>query len=725
MTAASTGRSLVARGAKFLAAIAEGKSFIASGIQFLGIGGTGRMIWMTGGSDPNAEELTVRTAALTSIYASVAIDWRAARLGEAPLYVGREDAEGKLEAVKTHRLNRVLSFPRPDMSMSEILTLTQKYWDTTGAALWYLQRNQLGEPLRVLPLSRYEFKVKAADGLIFGAYEVFINNQWVAVKREDVVHFRDLNGQSWYEPTSRLEIALQWLNLGHSVTKMLSRYMLKAMFPGGVISPDPDWNPLPQDWEDYKNAISSWHGGPANAGKPLVVKGGTQFSKAALGMQDLVPAEVLDRVEANVGSNFGIPPIVLGWVVGLRNSPWSQAEQMERQAYQGTGMDLWNRASRAMTQAMLTPDEIADGFRIVFDLSDIRQLKPDEERNARIAAVNSSIWTLDEAREFTGQEPFPDAEKGATLVAELSMRAALGAGLGDPNGFGEDEQEETDEEIDEDEEATEEEKRSRKLARRRAKLMKSWKRRERKAVWAEFDTATKAAEPQWESSIYALLVDQRAQTMQLARETLEAKDINRDSADDFQLRFEKLMKESRPRIKAVAQPLLISTGGKAVRSMAARIDVTFDLLQPGLMSYSAREAEFLARVMGETTGRDVLAAVQKGLEEGDTINRMVDRLGELPAFDRARAKLVARTETTRAWNGAQRESLSRYEKDSGRKAFKTWLSSQDDRVRPEHQELDGEQQPIDEKFSNGLMEPGEPNCRCTLTYSIADPIGAD
>ncbi len=32
--------------------------------------------------------------------------------------------------------------------------------------------------------------------------------------------------------------------------------------------------------------------------------------------------------------------------------------------------------------------------------------------------------------------------------------------------------------------------------------------------------------------------------------------------------------------------------------------------------------------------------------------------------------------------------------------------------------MNGETVPIDEPFSNGLMFPGEPNCRCTLTYGI-------
>ena len=45
----------------------------------------------------------------------------------------------------------------------------------------------------------------------------------------------------------------------------------------------------------------------------------------------------------------------------------------------------------------------------------------------------------------------------------------------------------------------------------------------------------------------------------------------------------------------------------------------------------------------------------------------------------------------------------------------------DDRVREEHVDLDdGSWIGIDEEFGNGLTEPGEPNCRCTLIYDIED-----
>ncbi len=60
--------------------------------------------------------------------------------------------------------------------------------------------------------------------------------------------------------------------------------------------------------------------------------------------------------------------------------------------------------------------------------------------------------------------------------------------------------------------------------------------------------------------------------------------------------------------------------------------------------------------------------------------------------------------------------------------FKTWLTAEDDRVREEHVEADGQTVPIDQPFDVGgeaLDYPGDPagsdamvcNCRCTVIYS--------
>jgi SPP1 gp7 family putative phage head morphogenesis protein len=83
-----------------------------------------------------------------------------------------------------------------------------------------------------------------------------------------------------------------------------------------------------------------------------------------------------------------------------------------------------------------------------------------------------------------------------------------------------------------------------------------------------------------------------------------------------------------------------------------------------------------------------------------------------------RAYLIARTEVGRAasfgtWEGARQAS-----EELGITIERTWITSRDDRVRDEHQALDGETVGLDEAFSNGRHYPDEPNCRCDVQQHV-------
>lgn len=83
--------------------------------------------------------------------------------------------------------------------------------------------------------------------------------------------------------------------------------------------------------------------------------------------------------------------------------------------------------------------------------------------------------------------------------------------------------------------------------------------------------------------------------------------------------------------------------------------------------------------------------------------------------------LIARTEGHRIMTTASYHA-QKSAKDKGCDVVKQWDSALDGRTRPSHRKVDGEIRELDEKFSNGLLYPGDPNgkasevinCRCAL-----------
>lgn len=676
---------------------------IGSGVTFVGAPDWRQVVMLDGYVNPDAEELTRAIAMATSAYAYTAITYRASRVAEPPLIMTEDTEEGE-QQVTEHDLLMLLDEPAPDYDMGELQQLTEMYRLVSGAALWVKAEDQVDRMARFIPYSGDEFTTRSADGRIYGQFLVETKDGRRTYLPEEVVHFRDVNPGSWRRNISKLDVALSQLDLGHQVNRTVRNFMRKALFPGGIISPDAEWNPDDDTWDEWKNAIEAWHQGPANAGAPLVVQGGTTLSKVNHGLKEMLPDGLLDRIEATSGSVFGIPPVVLGWLVGLKNSPWSQMEQARLMTYEDTIAPRWQDVEKKMTRQVLSREEREAGMKIRFDTSEVRALAADDAARAQVAANMRREWTRNERRAYTGMDPLPEDDDRGDEIEGGSGSAAtddLIDGLGRVTG-GMD------------------------------LLVQAGKSVDQKTLeWVLFDVNTKANEPTWERLVNEELKRQLDDIIKLledeveekAVEGLETKQLDPDSLVRFVAVVGDYIREkANDSMARLTLPLVVSTGTTGVKRAAAQTGLSFSVLQPFLLDYADEEAAFLASVMGETTGKTVADIVQKSLAEGGTIADLRKSLEESGAFTRSRAQRVARTETTRAWNGAQRRSLSDWQKDQPESTivFKTWLSSMDARVRPEHDDLNGTRIKLNERFTNGLLQPGEPNCRCTMTYEIEE-----
>jgi len=130
-----------------------------------------------------------------------------------------------------------------------------------------------------------------------------------------------------------------------------------------------------------------------------------------------------------------------------------------------------------------------------------------------------------------------------------------------------------------------------------------------------------------------------------------------------------------------------------------------------------RRAEFFTSSMLETDFEKLKEIIVNSMEEGEGIPQLANRIeGYFEDVSKDRARTIARTETSRLVSQATQESYRQSAVVTG----KEWISSKDDRVRPEHQENDGQIVGPDEKFQNGERYPGDNsiNCRCALAPAV-------
>ena len=120
----------------------------------------------------------------------------------------------------------------------------------------------------------------------------------------------------------------------------------------------------------------------------------------------------------------------------------------------------------------------------------------------------------------------------------------------------------------------------------------------------------------------------------------------------------------------------------------------------------------------------------RGILTGASMREIAKRFQSVTDMTERSAMRNARTAVTGAENAGRIDSYKRAE-SMGIKMKQMWVATLDGRTRDSHVMLDGEEQEVGKKFSNGCLYPGDPkgppsevyNCRCTLVAVVdgADP----
>ncbi len=119
--------------------------------------------------------------------------------------------------------------------------------------------------------------------------------------------------------------------------------------------------------------------------------------------------------------------------------------------------------------------------------------------------------------------------------------------------------------------------------------------------------------------------------------------------------------------------------------------------------------------------KKITSEVSRGIATGMGWDQVAKQLSNQTNIGFNNAVRIARTEGHRIQVQGAMDACYKA-KDKGADVVKQWDSTLDSRTRESHQAVDGEIRELDEKFSNGLMFPGDPsggaaevvNCRCAL-----------
>lgn len=236
----------------------------------------------------------------------------------------------------------------------------------------------------------------------------------------------------------------------------------------------------------------------------------------------------------------------------------------------------------------------------------------------------------------------------------------------------------------------------------------------RSAWWLQYNQFQMAMEKKVQSKVKKFFYDQRKAQLQLLFDKMVPRILVRElTVDDILFDLE----EANDQIKAIMWPLYLNIGDEAGQSLTAQLGAdpaTFVLADTPAMAILEDK---LIKVVGinDYTRQMLRESLLEGLEAGETVRELQDRIREVFNFTESRSLTIARTETGQAAAPARDAAMGKLG------VIKTeWGTAGDGVVRASHVLIAGEQRLRGQPFSNGCLYPCDPsgpageviNCRC-------------
>lgn len=518
------------------------------------------------------------------------------------------------------------------------------------------------------------------------------NSQEIKIAPHYIASTRLWNPRSDYRGLPPMQVALNASLLLYYMRKHNTKVFQNGTFFGLYMWTEKVLNSIVLD--RMKEEIKEEYGGQDNAGKFPILHGGFQVGNATTNAKDGEFVGIARWSREEVLAVFGVPPVAVG-VMEYAN--YANTWQQMKMFYELTIMPLCEMISDMLTQRWLRvfwPNET--DLYLQFDYSGVKFLGEEAESADRVASsqVRDGRKTINEWR---AENDLPPVEWGDDAPASVG---GFSFGLSETPDLDA----------------------SKTLWIRKGADFETRRARQRvadKRVEADMPLYARMAIGHWADQRQRLLSKLRGYQTGVGALAVDVKKALPTAEDLFDAEFESKA------LAKVAKPIIARVIERAAKQRLLDIgsDVTFNVLDTRVVTFVENKTYRMARDITQATLREIREIMIDATINQLTIDQIASRItNTYDDFERYRALRVARTESVGAHNGAAIEAY-----DQGGVEKKGWAAVLDDATRESHAELDGEEIPLRDDFSNGLSAPGVPgktagpdvvselvNCRCTI-----------
>ena len=639
-----------------------------------------------------------------------------------------KDKQGK--KIDGHEFVQVLQRPNEAMSSQLLMELTLAHLCLPGNALW--QPLIVGKSIKeIWPVMPDLVQPVPSDkpGEWLKEWQVTDTNGKQSTKPPGTfIHFMQTDPSNPYWGIGPLMAAARTVDTDNEAQDTQKISMSNRGLTDGVFKVPPLTK---VQFEEARRQLSEQYLAKLRRRAPWIVSGDfTQMSMTPVEM-DFIASRLQNK--RDIAAAFGIDP---WWVGDRETSTYNNVAEARRSLYEDAVLPLLD--GLAATLNLRIAPLYGGDITIAYDTSGVAALREDygkrTEQAGRLWAMGVPMSMCNEVLELglqeyegwdvsylpmnmvpadmVGQQPEIDEEE-ETDDAEAEAQAEQGGEGAEPEDGGADTEKEPGEEEGQEEVAPKKPK-SFNLETEEQKTL-HWKKVDtrRQAYW---NVVAKRLRP-----LYGAGGDAVVRAVRTAQGEDSAKHQAHAAIESLRPQWEK-------HLKAICMTLVEDFGnttaddlggkpkarpgefeGKAAAAVAASgaddSHWVFDPFTPAAKRWLEKHVTKSVTLILRSEADRVSRIIERGFESNDTIDEIAKSLREFYDGPSARfnAMRTARTEVGAAAGYGQREAATQ----SGVAKTHQWIACRDDRVRDSHQEIDGQERPLSDEYSNGLLFPGD------------------
>lgn len=332
-------------------------------------------------------------------FAKNAIAYRCVRMiAEAAASVPWLLYEGERELTQ-HPLLTLLAEPNPQESGADLLESWYGFLMVAGNA--YLECVETDASPRELYALRPD-RMKVVPGLNGWpeAYEYSVNGRTVLIPCNmgrgvaPLLHMRLFHPGDDHYGMSPLEAAAYAIDIHNAAGSWNKALLDNAARPSGALvykGGDAGMNLTEDQFDRLKRELADNYQGAGNAGRPLLLEGGLEWTSMGMTAKDMDFVEAKRAAARDIALAFGVPPMLLG-IPG--DNTYANYAEANRTFWRQTVLPLVGRTSRALTRWLAR--RYGPDLRLWYDMDGVEALSP--EREALWARVAKADFLSDDEK---------------------------------------------------------------------------------------------------------------------------------------------------------------------------------------------------------------------------------------------------------------------------------------------------------------------------------------